>query len=269
MVLVYDIVSLYKTMNHIQKILLGLLLPVLSHAGGMQDEIQVYTDDINAPGENGLELHVNATPSGITQPNYPGALTNAHGVRFTPELSRGLTRTTELGLYLPSAYTSEGKYQMAGMKLRLKWLPIQAEENAGYFAGMNFELGVLKPQFSESAKTAEIRNILGWKNSSWLIAVNPIFDFNISPGLPHTPTFMLATKLNRRLTESVWIGWEHYNDRGPYNNALPPFQQSKMNFLVMDYVGQPFDFNVGIGKGATANSDRWTVKAIIDVPIND
>jgi hypothetical protein len=35
-----------------------------SHAhGALSDEIQVYTDDVNAPGERGSELHVNTTPS--------------------------------------------------------------------------------------------------------------------------------------------------------------------------------------------------------------
>ena len=244
------------------------MIPLLSHAGGMQDEIQVYTDDINAPGVNGLELHVNTTPSGITQPAYPGALTNPHGVRITPELSRGWTPTTELGLYLPTEYI-DGQYQLAGMKVRLKWLPIQADAHGGYFAGMNFEVGQLKHQFSDSARTGEIRNILGWKNRDWLVAVNPIFDLNLSPGVSQKPTFLLATKLNRRISDSVSIGWERYNDRGPYNAALPPSQQNTVNYAVIDYVGDPFDFNLGIGKGASASADRWTLKAIIEVPMQD
>ena len=32
------------------------------------DEIQVYTDDINAPGQFGLELHLNTTPKGRSTP---------------------------------------------------------------------------------------------------------------------------------------------------------------------------------------------------------
>jgi hypothetical protein len=37
------------------------LLPSAARAA-LSDEIQVDTDDINAPHEFGLELHVNATP---------------------------------------------------------------------------------------------------------------------------------------------------------------------------------------------------------------
>jgi len=39
----------------------------------LQDEIQVYLDDIDRPGDVGLELHVNTTPSGRSTPDYPGA----------------------------------------------------------------------------------------------------------------------------------------------------------------------------------------------------
>jgi len=56
----------------------------LAHAS-LQDEIQVYTDDINTPGEWGVELHVNTTPKGISQPTYSGEIMNHHGVRLTPE----------------------------------------------------------------------------------------------------------------------------------------------------------------------------------------
>ena len=62
-----------------------------SHAhGALPDEIQVYTDDVNAPGERGIELHVNTTPSGRSAPGYPGEVPTHHGLRITPELSWGL-----------------------------------------------------------------------------------------------------------------------------------------------------------------------------------
>ena len=240
-------------------------LPLAAHAV-LQDEIQVYTDDINAPGVNGLELHVNTTPNGVTQPSYPGELTSDHGWRVTPEFSHGLSKTTEVGLYLPMTYANDGKFYLAGAKLRFKWLPVQADDSGGFFAGMNFELSQLQRRFSDSARTMEVRNILGWKNSDWLLAVNPIFDLDLSPGFSHSPDFLLSTKIDRRVTDKVWLGWESYDDRGRYVDPLPTDQQNRVNFLVLDYYGEPFDFNFGIGKGATPVSDRWTVKGIIEVP---
>ena len=76
------------------------LIPLGAQAA-QQDEIQVYADDINKPGQFGLELHLNTTPSGRTVPDYPGEITNHHGFRFTPEFSYGVRSDLELGLYLP------------------------------------------------------------------------------------------------------------------------------------------------------------------------
>ena len=82
------------------------LLPVRAFA--INDEIQVYTDDINEPGERGLELHVNTTPRGRKTPEYPGDLPPYRGLRLTPEFSWGLTKTLEAGLYLPMATSAQG-----------------------------------------------------------------------------------------------------------------------------------------------------------------
>src|SRR3974390_1523492 len=97
-------------------------LPVVAPAA-LPDEIQVYTNDINKPHEFGLELHVNTTPSGRSTPDYPGESPPYHGVRLTPEFSYGLTEDFEAGLYLPTVLDADGRYTLAGFKLRLKWLP--------------------------------------------------------------------------------------------------------------------------------------------------
>lgn len=233
----------------------------------LQDEIQVYTDDINTPGEWGLEIHINSTPKGISQPSYSGEIVNQHGLRLTPEISYGLTKTLEAGLYIPLVRGSDGKLYAAGGKVRLKWLPIQAAESGGFFGGVNVELSQVKPQFSQSAQSFEMRNILGWKNSQWLVAVNPIFGWDVSPGYTHhSPEFTLATKVARSVTESVALGFEYYNGRGRINDTLASSLQDKTVFLVMDYEGKPFNFNFGVGKGITSASDTWTIKGIVEVP---
>lgn len=234
---------------------------------GLQDEIQVYTDDINAPGEWGLEMHINTTPKGISQPTYSGEIMNHHGLRLTPEISYGLTKTLEAGLYVPLVRGSDGKLYAAGGKVRLKWLPLQAAESGGFFGGINVELSQVKPQFSQSAQSVEMRNIIGWKNSQWLVAVNPIFGWDVSPGYTHhSPEFTLSTKVARSVTESVALGFEYYNGRGRINDTLASSLQDKTLFLVMDYEGKPFNFNFGVGKGITSASDTWTIKGIVDVP---
>ncbi|TMH09602.1 MAG: hypothetical protein E6H68_18115 [Betaproteobacteria bacterium] len=70
----------------IRGLLCGLILIPSIAGAALSDEIQVYTDDINAPGEFGLELHINTTPKGRRVPDYPGEVVPNHGLRITPEL---------------------------------------------------------------------------------------------------------------------------------------------------------------------------------------
>ena len=235
----------------------------------LQDEIQVYTDEINKPGQYGLELHLNSTPSGIGAPSYPGEVTSLHGLRITPEFSRGLTKSVELGLYVPTAFSAGGSFDAPGLKARVKWLPIQPEENGGFFAGINVEYSQISKRFSASPRAGEMRNILGWRNDDWMLAINPIFGFAYSPGVAHTPGLEIATKVTRKVKEGLAIGWERYNERGPYNQFLPSSQQMLVNYLVADIEAHGYDFNLGLGKGQTSASDKWTLKAIIGFPLWD
>ena len=233
----------------------------------LQDEIQVYTDEINEPGENGLEWHLNSTPSGVATPSYPGEMTSLHGFRATAELSHGVTRTVELGLYIPTAFSSKGTFYAPGLKARIKWLPIQPQENSGFFAGVNFELSQVSRRFSDSPWGGEIRNILGWRNDDWLVAVNPILGLALSPGVAHTPTIEWATKVTRRVGPGWSLGFERYNDRGPYNRNLPVVEQNTVNYAVLDLETQHFDLNLGVGRGSNTASDKWTLKAIVGLAL--
>jgi hypothetical protein len=235
----------------------------------LQDEIQVYTDEINQPGEYGVEWHMNSTPSGLSTPSYAGEITSHHGLRITPEFSRGLTKTVELGLYVPTAFSSGGTFYAPGLKARVKWLPIQSQDTGGFFAGVNLELSQVSQRFSPSARNAEIRNILGWRNEDWLVSINPIFGLALSSGAAHTPGLEIATKINRKVAAGWSVGWERYHDRGPYNRFLPYPEQTLVNYLVLDHEGQHFDLNFGIGRGQTTSSDHWTVKAIVGFPLGD
>ena len=57
--------------NSVGIALMLMLLTLLSPlARAITDEIQVYTDDITKPGEFGLELHINSTPTGRKTPTW-------------------------------------------------------------------------------------------------------------------------------------------------------------------------------------------------------
>lgn len=245
-----------------------LLLLVTPLPAVMIDEIQVYTDDINAPGKFGLELHLNATLQGRSAPDYRGEITPHHGLRLTPEFSYGLSRTFEAGLYLPLEHTGDGADDLAGAKLRLKWLPVQPDEKTGgWFAGANCELSWLQRRFEEHHWSMELRTMLGYRTSEWLLAANPVFGWTLAgPDRAARPEFELQLKAARRIAPGISFGPEYYADFGLLGRALPAAAQDHVLYAAFDVDLKPWIFNFGLGRGLTAAADRWTVKFIFEVP---
>ena len=232
-------------------------------SAALSDEIQVYTDDINAPGEFGLEMHVNTTPEGRKTPDYSGEVTPHHGVRVTPEFSYGLTKTLEAGLYIPTNHQPGDNFDVAGWKARLKWLPVRGDEQTGgWFLGANGEFSRLQRKYSESPTTAELRIMMGHRSPEWLFAVNPVFGFNLSEGFSHTPEFELGVKVARSISERLALGLEYYSAMGAINHIQSLSQQDNTLFAAMDLDMKAWTLNFGVGRGLTSEADKWTVKAI-------
>jgi hypothetical protein len=248
----------------------GLACAVTPAHAAMIDEIQVYTDDINKPGEFGLELHVNTTVKGRSTPDFPGEITPEHGLRFTPEFSYGLTKDLEAGLYLPYARDAEGTTHFAGPKLRLKWLPLRPEEGGpGWFIGANVEYAWVAPDFEQSNRAIELRPIVGYRGSEWLLAANPILNWALAgPDHDGKPDFSPSVKVARTVAPGLALGMEYYADLGKVNNPLPRQEQSHTLYLAIDYERKPWAFNVGIGRGLNGATDGWTLKTIIEIPFN-
>jgi hypothetical protein len=238
--------------------------------GALQDEIQVYLDDIDRPGRPGLELHVNATPDGNPMPAYPGEVVSRHGLRMTPEFSYGLAPQWEAGLYLPVVVDDHAHPNLAGLKLRLKWLPLAAEPaSGGWFAGGNIELARVGQRYERARDTSELRLIAGRRTERWVIGVNPVFDWALAgPERSATPDFNAGFKAARRVAEGASLGAEYYVDVGPLSHRLPPSEQDHRLYLAFDLDRRPCVFNLGLGYGLTAAADKWTIKAIVEVPLS-
>lgn len=249
--------------------LLALALGPAVCRAALSDEIQVYDDDINAPREAGLELHVNGTPNGRSTPDYPGEVVPNHGLRITPEFSYGLTRSSEAGLYVPASFDSSGHGELAGWKVRLKWLPVHGDEGSeSWFFGANGELSRLQEKYSASRDAFELRTIGGYRAASWLIAVNPVFGWDLSPGFRSgTPDFSLGVKAMHNVAEKVAVGAEYYSEMGRISHILPLSEQANSLFAVVDAEFKSWGINFGVGRGLTGAADKWTVKAIFAIPL--
>lgn len=241
-------------------------MPMISVAV-LQDEIQVYDDEINAKGESSLELHVNSTPRGIQTPTYPGEVMNNNGVRVTPEFAYGLGHDLEAGLYI--AYVNyNSKFQYAATKLRLKWLPYREEKGDSFFAGVNFEVANVQPQFDESRYNGEARFIIGKHFDEWLFSFNPIIDMPLSqPYVHQSPYYSSATRLSREVMPELALGVEYYSNLNQLGQPINYQHTQQLGFLMMYYDGKPISFQAGVGKGFSNSTDSLTLKAIFSIPL--
>lgn len=244
----------------------GALAPVCA---ALPDEIQVYVDDLNDAGRYSLQLHVNATPSGISEPEYHGESVAAHGERATAEFAYGLTPDLEAGLYVPVVREAGASLRLPGLKLRLKWVPLRPPEGgSGGFAGLNGELAQVQHRFDSAGRGFELRPILGWHDAIWLLAVNPVLEFPLQgPDRTQAPDFSPSFKVSRMVARGISTGPEYYAELGAVDRFDSLARQKHTLYWAVDIDRAPWNVNLGIGRGLTSVTDRWTVKAIINIPL--
>ena len=225
------------------------------------EEIQVYMDDMSAPGQFGLDVHNNYVISGTTTPSYPGELPTEHVYRLTPEFYYGLTKTLELGFYVLTTDGAGDSVHTDGAKVRLKYVaPHDAE--TGFYWGLNLEIGRTDLRVSELPWNAELKAILGYRSGPWSIALNPNLDGSLSKdGGPVTAS--LDGKVAYSISEKTQLGFESYNELGPLSGLQSLQKNSKSLYAVVDHDFGGFDLNAGVGRGLTSDADRWVAKFIV------
>ena len=246
-------------------LLAALLVSASASAWAAPDEIQVYTGEMDDPGEFGLELHVNYVPKGAQEPNYEGEKPSHHMTQVTPEFSYGITKEWEAGLYVPFAMAPDGNLYNNGLRGRIKFVPEHAE-NGGFYWGFNTEVGYSTRRVSESYWGMELRPIIAYDDGKWMASFNPILDLSLSTNVSREPNFEPAFKLGRTVAEGIRAGFEYYGEYGPLHHLLPADQRAHYLYGVLDINRGDLDLNIGIGKGYQAAPDDWVVKAIIAFP---
>lgn len=239
---------------------------LMSHGAlAAPDEIQVYTDEMNEPGEYGVEVHVNYVVDGNKESGYEGESPAHHMLQATPEFSYGIDQNWEAGLYLPVAREEGGKLYGNGLRLRMKYMATR-EPGDSMFWGMNTEFGYSNRRVSESEWGMELRPIIGYRTADWLLSFNPILNMNLSNDLSRKPQFEPALKLARKVTEGVQAGFEYYGEYGQADDLLPAAERAHYLYAAVDIEKGNFDINFGIGRGDSNAADLWVAKAIIAFP---
>ena len=232
------------------------------------DEIQLYNAEIAEVGQFTVQQHLNYAFVGRKEPDFPGGLVPNHALNGTPEFAWGITEWFELGLYVPWAVDSGGRFLSNAAKLRTLFVTPNADKKS-FFYGINFEYDYTTPRFSETRFAMEIRPIIGWRNPQWEFIVNPIVDMGF--GSQGDVDFVPAARLARKITDDLSLGVEYYTDLGRPGSFLPFEQQSHQVFAVADFKVGVIDVDFGVGYGLTEGSDRWVAKTILTYafPVGD
>jgi len=236
---------------------------LLSFAARAQiDEIQVYTGEINKPGEFSITLHNNYTINGPKRPAFIGGIVPDHSLNGVPEYGLGVTPWLELGAYFPLyTVTRDGRMLIDGGKLRALFVLPNAAEQAFWY-GVNFEFSYNARHWEEARYAAEVRPILGWRFGPVDLLLNPIIDVPFHGG-PVELTFAPAERVAYNLS-GIWaLAVEHYGGYGRFANFEPFTQQYHALYGVIDYNRDAFSLEFGIGHGFTAVSEPLILKLIL------
>ena len=224
-------------------------------------------DELNEPGEIGLDIHSNYVLGGDAGIEYRGEQPSLHRYRLTPEWSLGLGRSFELGAYLPLATIDHRGLFFDGLKFRLKWLaPKPKGEN--WFWGANFEIGREDHRLDENPWNAELKGIVGVRSGRWTAAANTNLDFKVSGPARAPATLELATKLSYAISSKTSFGIENYNGAGQVRRLGRFGSSEQSTYVTADTALGKWALNLGVGHGYGSNRDKWIAKAIVSVPLN-
>jgi len=240
--------------------LLVLSLPAL---GQGNYEIQVYPAETVKPGSTMIELHSNLTVEG-SKTDEDGVLPTEHQWHETIEITHGFTDWFETGFYI---FTSEGPGQgvnWVGDHIRPR-VRVPEEWKWPVGVSLSLEVGYQRRDFSTDTWTLEIRPIIDKQIGRWYLAFNPTFDrsfhgLSVPQGLVFSPNF----KAGYDITKKINGGFEYYGVVGPIGSFFPVGQQEHQFVPCVDLNLSPdWEFNFGVGVGATHSTDHLLIKMIV------
>jgi hypothetical protein len=255
-----------RTMTRSRIIFLILVAaPLLALAAHAQDnyEIQVYSVDTVAPRSTMVEIHSNFTVEG-SKTVQDGVLPSEHAEHETLEITQGINSWSEVGFYVFTSIQSDGGWQWVGDHIRPR---VRAPESWHWPVGVSIsnEIGYQRRAFSPDTWTWEIRPIIDKKIGPWYLSFNPTLDRSfhgetVDKGVVFSPN----VKVSYDFTKKIAGGFEYYGSSGSITGFDPLKDQQQQFFPTIDVdFGPQWEFNFGVGVGATRSTDHLIVKCII------
>ena len=240
-------------------------IAVLGSISCAQDnyEIQVYGSETQAPRSTMVELHSNFTVDG-SKTVIDGMLPTNHAEHETVELTQGINDWAEVGLYIFTSIQPNQGWQWVGDHIRPR---VRAPESWHWPVGasMSIEFGYQRAAYSPDTWTLELRPIIDKKIGRWYFSLNPTLERSFhGPGVNQGMAFSPNAKFSYDFTKKIAGGLEYYAAYGSLDgfDALRNQQQQFFPAIDIDFAPQ-WEFNFGVGWGATRSTDHLIVKCIV------
>ena len=232
-------------------------------------EVQVYGYDLVPPGVTMVELHSNFTLSG-TKTVVNGVLPTNHAEHETVEITHGFNDWFECGFYIFTSIQAGGPWIYVGSHIRPR---VAIPEKYHWPVGVSIsnEIGWQRPNISLDTWTWEIRPIVDKKIQKWYLAFNPTLDLSLhGPEKPRGLEFSPNFKFSYDITKKIAAGVEYYGSYGPITGFDPLRDQQQQFIPAVDIdFGKKWEFNFGVGVGATQATDHLLIKAILGYRFNN
>ena len=243
-------------------------------------EIQVYPSDTTPRKTLLLELHSNFTVEGTTTPQF-GMLATEHQAHETIELTQGINDWSEIGFYIFTAAKNGYGIDWVGDHIRPR-VRVPPRWHWPVGVGLSSEFGYARPAFSNPTWSWQLMPIVDQSFGRWYWSVNGTMVWNIhvipAPAnftpeekqayyrdvAPRGWTFGPAATLTYAPSKYYNIGVEYYSYYGEWGNFVSLHNQEQQFFPVVNlFVSPKWEFNFGVGWGATAGTDHLIVKGIV------
>jgi hypothetical protein len=245
-----------------RKIVSILLLLISSLIGFAQadNEIQVYSSPTVGKSLTMFELHSNYTFKGIKSLSDPKS---AHYLNESLEITHGFGENFEMGVYIFTTLTPNGKYEYLGSHIRPRiTVPESWKWKVG--ASISTEFGFFRPNVNESFNwEGEIRPVIDKTISNWYFSLNPNMDFMLTGPDKHFG-FGPQLKTVYTIQQKVGVGFEYYTAIGTFRRINSFNEEEHLLGPMVDlYLSQKWEFNGGFLFGLTPNSNQQILKVLI------
>jgi hypothetical protein len=234
---------------------------VTLHAQG-NFEIQVYGSELVPKGSTMVEMHSNFTAKGSQTAD--GVLGTNHAEHQTLEITHGFNEWFECGFYQFTSVQPDGTYRWVGTHIRPR-MGVPERYHLPVGLSLSTEFGYQRPNFDPDTWSIELRPIIDKKIGGFYMAFNPTMDRAFrGPGKGSGFEFSPNVKFSYDVFKKVAFGLEYYGAYGPWNNFDPVRETQQLFIPVVDIdFGPRWEFNFGVGVGATQATDRLIIKSIL------